>query len=413
MNGLRKSIALFIIIFVGIPTLLGIIWGVGVTRAVVSPEFLSDLPRDIIDRVPTMLDETLEALDQEDVVFDDSDRALVRAVANADTSPKELLENIGVMAWLQNELSQSLEDIGKILRGEMKPKPLTLNLKPLKAALKHEGIDRYLKEVLSKLPACSEEEAREWQEALWDKHYMEHLPPCKPADMDNAVKALRGYWLQEVDEIPDSVDVFKTRRKGWHFREHTAVDISRWIVSLTFLLFFFPAIIFVLAGFIATSSRSGILRWVGFSTLIGGALAFGLSKFSAKMLEWGLGVFPYSYSYTDVSPFEEVVIEKTGDIFLVVVDHLFSAVDMVAGVVCIIGIVLIALSYAMVRESEATAPRSKQGEPSQTPPRQPQQPQAEPRPPEERRQELPQPPQPPAVTGETPDTGAKDDKHNE
>ena len=52
MDVVRKSIGVLIIIFIGIPVLFGVIWAVGVTRAVISPEFLSDLPQEIIQKIP-------------------------------------------------------------------------------------------------------------------------------------------------------------------------------------------------------------------------------------------------------------------------------------------------------------------------------------------------------------------------
>jgi len=52
MNGIRKVIGLLIIIFIGVPVLISIIWAVGITRAVVSPEFLSEMPREIITKIP-------------------------------------------------------------------------------------------------------------------------------------------------------------------------------------------------------------------------------------------------------------------------------------------------------------------------------------------------------------------------
>jgi hypothetical protein len=62
-----------------------------------------------------------------------------------------------------------------------------------------------------------------------------------------------------------------------------------------------------------------------------------------------------------------------------VVDHLFSGVNMVCGVVCIVGIVLIALSYAVVREAKpAPAPEGKTQQPKpQSPQPSPQAPEVE------------------------------------
>ena len=52
------------------------------------------------------------------------------------------------------------------------------------------------------------------------------------------------------------------------------------------------------------------------------------------MVQWGIGVGPIGYSYSDVNfPFDEVgeiFVEKMGDIILLVIDRLFSAVNTVA-----------------------------------------------------------------------------------
>jgi hypothetical protein len=365
MNGVRKAIGVLIIIFIGIPALIAIIWAVGLTRAVVSPEFLSEMPREIITKIPDLLEETLEAVDREDVIQDEEARKWVRAVADADTTPKELLEKIGIMDWLKIELSQSLEDIGQILKGKMSPRPVVLNMRPLKAALRHEGIDHYLKEILGKLPVCTDEQTREWVEAVVAERPFKHEAPpaCRPPDLVKAVELLRAAWIEEVDEIPDEVDLIEADE--WDFYPHHGINITHLVVSLTYLLFFIPAVILLVASLIGASSGSGILRWVGISTLIGGGLAFGLSKLVGKMVQWGIGVGPIGYSYSDVDfPFEEVgeiFIEKTGDIILLVIDRLFSAVNTVAGTVCIVGIVLIALSYLVTRDTRGTTGSSTTG----------------------------------------------------
>jgi hypothetical protein len=152
MDVVRKSIGVLIIIFIGIPVLFGVIWAVGVTRAVVSPEFLSDLPQEIIQKIPAMIDEVLAEVDREDMVTDPNERAWVKAVATAKTSPRELLGQIGLTDWMQNELSVKFQQMGKMLRGEIPLEPMTLNLRPLKTALRHEAIKVYLVDLLKNLP---------------------------------------------------------------------------------------------------------------------------------------------------------------------------------------------------------------------------------------------------------------------
>jgi hypothetical protein len=356
MNGIRKVIGLLIIIFIGIPVLIGIIWAVGVTRAVVSPEFLSEMPREIITKIPDLLQETLEAVDREDVIRDEDARKWVRALAEAETTPNELLEKIGIMDWLKTELSQSLEDIGQILRGKISPRPVILDMRPLKAALRHEGINQYLKEILGKLPVCTDDQTRQWVEAVVEEKPFRHdaPPACRPPDLVKAVEILRAAWIEEVDEIPNEIDLIETDEWKFHSRR-VGVNITHLVVSLTYLLFFIPAVILLVASFIGAATGTGVIRWVGISTLIGGALAFGLSKLVGKMVLWGIGVGPIGYSYSDVHfPFDqvgEIFVEKMGDIILLVIDRLFSAVNTVAGAVCIVGIVLIALSYLITRDT--------------------------------------------------------------
>jgi len=379
MSGIRKTIALFLIIFVGIPVLLGIIWSVGVTRAVVSHEFMSELPMEIIERVPDMVDEIMEAVEREDVITDEEERIWFKAISEVKTTPRELMEKIGFLPWLKNELSQSLEDIGKILRGEMRPRPILLNMRPLKEALKHEGIDRYIREILQKLPTCTPGQTEEWFSSnLYGDTWWDALPPCVPTDVEQAAKVMRDVMLKEIDEIPDEVNMLKLERK-FYFRDST-IDITKLVVSLTFLLFLIPALILGLSALIATSNGASMLRWFGYPALIGGALSFGLSKFAEGAMQWGVDLMPFSYTYS-MTHFEEFILEKTSDIALLVMDHLFTAVNSVSGIVCIIGVILIALSYSVTQGqrngTRKRAPQTAQPVQPQTPPQE-QQPQTEP-----------------------------------
>jgi hypothetical protein len=52
MDTARRLIGLLLIVFLGLPTLFGIIWAVGMIKASVSAEFLTDLPREIIADLP-------------------------------------------------------------------------------------------------------------------------------------------------------------------------------------------------------------------------------------------------------------------------------------------------------------------------------------------------------------------------
>ena len=48
------------IIFIGLPLIFGIIWAVGITKAAVSPEFITAFPQEIIAEIPLIIDEVFE-----------------------------------------------------------------------------------------------------------------------------------------------------------------------------------------------------------------------------------------------------------------------------------------------------------------------------------------------------------------
>ncbi|MCP5108642.1 MAG: hypothetical protein GY950_34975 [bacterium] len=353
MDVMRKSIAVLILIFIGVPTLLGIIWAVGVTKAVVSTDFLTDLPQEIIEKVPHMIDEMLEEIDREDLVRDPNSRAWVRAVANAETSPRELLGKIGVLNWLENELSTSFKTMGEMLKGERPFRNVVLNLRPLKEALRHEAIKEYLIEILKKLPTCDDDQHQDWVDAAANPRDLEDLPACRPANLDlaAAAQAINFVREREIEDIPDEVNMFDDPPRSFP----RGVNFLQSIIAFTYLLFLIPAVFIVVAAVIGgTGSRGGVLRWMGVPILIGGLIAYGLSFLVRNAVPWAIGFAPEAHRIT---AFEEVMIGKTGVIGNLVVDQILAGVNAVAGVVCIIGVVLFAVSY-LVRGSESESKTS-------------------------------------------------------
>jgi hypothetical protein len=343
MRGIRKVIGVLMILFIGIPTLLAMIWAVGVTRAAVSPEVLSELPQEIIAKVPDLLDEVLKSSTEDSYFGDDETRTWVRAMAKVDTTPKQLLEKIGIMNWLETELSQRLGDIGKMLRGEIRTRRIVINLRPLKSALLHQDIDDYLLKVMENLPKCSQEQEAEWMEATLRRGRVD-LPPCLPVEPVKAVEILRMELEKDIQQIPNEWDIFKVDDfDSPFFLRERGIDILKIVASFSFLLFLVPAFFIGLASLIGASSGSGILKWMGVSTLIGGGIAFLLSRFTGEIARWGI-----NWGYYDANidfPIGEVLYDKTGDLATLVIDTFFSKINAVAGTVCIVGIVLIALSY--------------------------------------------------------------------
>ncbi len=340
MTAVRKIIALLIIILFGLPLLFGIIWVVGLTQATVSPEFISDLPREIIEEVPDIAEEIFREAQDQRVIRDENTRAWFKAAAEAGVTPKQVMAEIGLLDWLENELSESLEQVGEVLRGERRPRPITIDLRPLKNILLREEIDQYLLRVLENLPPCDEEENSAWFQIA--RRGLDHreLPACRP-DLEIAREALTEWRIEAVDDMDDEIEVFE----DVHF---LPFGISRTITVLSYSLFVIPAIFIFLGALIAATSPASFFRWSGISTFLGALPVLLLSFFAKHISLWALSFAPYSYSDAWSSELNELILEKISWIPMRIIDQLFSPVISVAAIVCVIGIVLFVISL-MVR----------------------------------------------------------------
>lgn len=340
MTTVRKIIALLIIVFFGLPILFGIIWAVGLTRATVSPEFISDLPREIIDDIPDMADEIFREAQDEKVIRDENTRAWFRAAAEAGVTPRQVMSETGLLDWMENELSESLEQVGKILRGERRARPITIDLRPLKNIFLKDEIDQYLMRILEYLPPCDEEGEEEWFRLSRRGIGHRELPACRP-DLEVAREAVTEWRMDAVDEMDNEIEIFEDVR-------FFPFGISRFITFLSYFLFVLPAFIIFGGALLAATSPASFFRWSGIATFLGALPVLLLSLLVKHASLWGLGFVPYYHSDSWSSDLHSLILEKTSWIPMQIVDQLFSPVISLAAIVCVIGIVLFAISL-MVR----------------------------------------------------------------
>ncbi|MEW5900104.1 MAG: hypothetical protein AB1715_01435 [Acidobacteriota bacterium] len=343
MRTARKIIGFLIIAFIGLPILFGIIWAVGLTRASVSPEFVSDLPREIIDEVPDLAESIFTAAQDPLLVRDENVRAWLAAAAKAGVTPKKFLGETGLLDWLQNEIAASLDQVGEVLRGERRPRTIVFDLRPLKNILSREDIDKYFLRILENLPACDEEQTTAWIRASEWRRGIENLPACRP-DLEAAKLILPVVRGQAVADIPDEVEAFEDVR-------FLPFNIPQTITLLSYGLFLIPALFILIGALIAAHSKSNFLRWSGVSVFLGALPALLLSLFAKHISLWALKFAPFSYGDSWGRGFtpelQELILDKAGWIAMEIIDKLFSPVVAVAAIVCVIGIVLFALSFAV------------------------------------------------------------------
>jgi hypothetical protein len=328
---------LLIILFFALPALFGIIWAVGLTKAVISPEFVSDIPRQVIDEAPVLLEEIFEDAQDPDFVRDGNTRTWFRTAAEVGVSPRRLMEETGLDDWMENELSRTLQEAGDILRGRRRMRTLTIDLVPLKAALRHEAIDRALEDIFRALPPCDYREMEEWEDAFDHDVDWFMLPPCRP-DADIALSIFRAERLRALEDMDDEIEIFEGVRSP-------AIGISRLVTLVSYAIFLIPVLFLFAGAIIAGTSPAGFFRWFGISTLIGGFSALVLSFFMKQLVFWGLQFSPQSLWESGMSDLEELIVEKVAWIPQLVVGRLFSDVIALAGVVCVIGLVIFAVSF--------------------------------------------------------------------
>jgi hypothetical protein len=338
---MRKIIGLLIILLFGLPTLFGIIWAVGITRAAVSPELLSDMPQELIEEMPYFVEEIFEAAKRDDRISDRNTREWLRAMDRADISPREVMEDIGLNDWMRGELSKATTEIGEILRGEIDPKTVVLDFRPLKEALRQPKFQQVFERVVEQLPPCDED-----QEAIWSRletessHWDDDLPPCQP-DMEIARQTWQRIISEATVDMPDDVEIFE------EFIElPRGLSVTKFVVSLTYLLFLIPAGFILVGSLIGATTRSGFFRWSGISTLAGALPALGLALLAKHLppyvMDWGAHTRWWDRS----EELREVVFENMGGMLGVLLDNLFTPVIAVAGGVCVVGLILFALSFA-------------------------------------------------------------------
>jgi hypothetical protein len=165
--------------------------------------------------------------------------------------------------------------------------------------------------------------------------------------------------MDAVEDMDNEVEIFEDV-------EFFPFGISRFITVLSSFLFVFPALFIFIGSLIAATSPASFFRWCGISTFLGALPALLLAFFVKHISLWGLKIAPfYSSEWDTWSPeLQELVFEKTSWIPMRIIDQIFSPVVTVAVIVCVLGIVLFAISLMVRNKPRSKAVSSVQAAPS-------------------------------------------------
>jgi hypothetical protein len=338
----RKIIGLLLIALLGLPTLFGVIWAVGLIRGSISSEFLTELPREIIADVPGTAEKIFRDAQDERYVDDPNTRAWFQAMAKAGVSPRDLMERTGLLSWMKGELSDSVRTLGSMLRGERPARPITIDLRPLKRAILSPEVGMALEATLASLPPCDEKGQETWARIARREPGYDALPACRPVQAVSE-EVLLYARTEAIRDMPDDVKVLEGSE---HF-PFLPFGLSGFITVTSFFLFLIPAAFIFVGALIGGSTPAGVFRWSGVSVFAGGAPALLLGLASKYLSFWAIKAAPVFNGRGGRTGLGELVLDKARWIPARVVDQLFSPVIGVAAVVCLLGVVLYALSFSV------------------------------------------------------------------
>lgn len=347
MEQVRKYLGLLVLLFIGIPALYSVTWTVGITRAVTRPDFLPELPARISEHLPRTVDLLLEAANQPGALKDENTRAWLLAAAEVRTTPGELLEEIGLLKWLREDLSYTFRSVFEVLKGGYHPGAIDLDLRPLKQAIAHDAIDRYFLDMVNNLPPCTPQQQAAWEaigkgRRYYGKGYRGGLPAGRPDDstVRHIAKELRR--SRRVD-MPDEVTLYCGEE--W---EPLGLDVLSLALVISFALFLIPAGFIAVGAFIAEPLSLRAFMWGGVSIIVGGIAVLASAFLPKLILKGTMTLVSWVGARSAESLYwpPELMGEITDRIYgmtLMVIDPLFSPVIYTALFVILFGAVCYAV----------------------------------------------------------------------
>ncbi len=370
MNVLRKIIGALVLLFVGIPILFGIIWGVGVAKGALSSHFYRELPQIISSEIPNIVDELIEEVRENPTSsdMDEQSKRWLEAIYKTGVPFKVVMKESGLTSWFEEDFSDSMYLLGKVISGKADYKPVYLSLEKLKKAISSDYLADYLSTVVKNLPPCSQTEEKFWALEVSKKDFIDNFPDCNPQKIDK--KSLKEFFkssLQmKVKEIPEKVDLLSDYSMGvgvdskgrdffsWKYRDNERrINFIRAFNTYSYLLFIIPFSFIFLGAIIADSTLPGFLLWSGGATTTGGVLSLLLHSLVSGVVK-AVGILPSSsfsiYYNSNLSSVEAIVNKRVMEIFNQILSGLFSKVSHISFTIILLGIALIAFSFLVKNE---------------------------------------------------------------
>ncbi len=350
MGAARKFVAFLDIALFCVPLLVASIWTVGLTDAVLDPEFFSVVSRDVVAEVPSLMDDAVEAARTAGSQMDPEARAWAEAVGKTGTKPSELFKTIGLTAWFTDQLAPAVGGISRVLAGEVTPESVKLDNRPLKAAMMRPELRDFLAATLANLPECSPQELERWKQEIErvQGRHRGNAPACNPGpgSADAAVAVLTA----ATTEVPDEIPLFRAS-------DFRGAEPLRAVHSMVWLVLLIPGLSLLFAGLVAAGASRGFFRWFGGGAVAGALASLGLSTLVGDFAPALMRLDPAAWRCDGqgcwwTSGPGRVLAGRAADMASLVLDRLFAPVTTIGLWVLIIGAALVAVSFLLGGKKE-------------------------------------------------------------
>ena len=261
---MRKVLAVLLIIFIVFPMVLATLSTIAVSSWVLYRKFYTDLLGD--PRLyEVLLSEDLPNYFGRRIVVREVDSVPARALSQA-------LREVVTPEYLAGEATRIVDQAFAVIEGEGDTFAITLDVAPLKSALRGEAGARFARTLAANLPVCAAgQESRAPGGTI-----IRCLPP------DVSVEAATGMIVEALpaflDEVPDQIDLARDRvyvprvARGWNY-------VTAGPAALSFAIFVLALItggLWLAAALLGGEDRRERLQWLGWSLLAPAILIFAL-----------------------------------------------------------------------------------------------------------------------------------------
>ncbi len=344
----RRVIGGLILALAGIPALFGAIMVSGMTWAMFENWFSEARVRQVTNRIPKSAEAVWQSIQKKEDIEDPATKAWIEAMRKTKPSPVEVAKQAGIFTWLETEIPRAFGELGDIVKGKKAPHRVVIHTTPLRDALTGPLVKDYIKKLFLALPSCEPDQVIRWQRLI-ESNGQGSLPACNPGAgmVSSGVDLAAVKFAPKKDEFPimDSPHMKQSRR----------IRMGRtmmWILLLA-------ALFLILVGSaIGGLGLRGFLRWAGTSTLLGAVGAAVLALGLGAIVEHIWATDPSSWDIQTTQPFWNTavgheVLRQMAWFFDAMFSDLFSAVAKLAGMICLLGIGLLAASFFTPKPRQA------------------------------------------------------------